>query len=534
MTFHSRSQKSVVKNLQENVKKFLESRFEKIKILQQTDKSGVWLAQERATKKLVVIKFLNSIGLPYQSLKKISHPLWAKIFYCAQDSADTVIVEEFLQGESLAEMIEQKKFLSDAQARKILLQMCDGLKILHENKIIHRDIKPSNLILQTGEIIRLIDFDAARIFNAEKKVDTHSLGTKGYAPPEQFGYGQTDNRSDIFSLGVTIFEILGDNCGNRLKKILLKCTELDPKNRFQSVDELKAALLEKPRTSHKKIFVCGLLVIGIIGILLFVNSTSKENFPAEAEKNSEIVDEEKISVDMKEVEKIEKVENKNSPPEKKFKFPEIKFPEEVERSQGEKVERVFELPQITFPEKISPPTEKNPEPEEVQPIKNYVKVKYWLNGTRSAEWTDNFESDTTNAVHSVYISENSWSRWQSTGGGSIIFPGGNYIYIEAQNFSSQIFTDPQVNLVYNDNGRVETKTFYGNSSIAPGGGKISFSIPLEDFRVDNPRVVGDNWMSRNSFEIYFSGGGAEIIGSKMTYDFGFISQKRWDEEKNNR
>lgn len=505
-----------------DVKKFLESRFEKVKLLQKTAKSEVWLAQERMTKKLVVIKFLNTIGLPYSKLKKIPHPLRAKIFFCAEDSADTVIVEEFLQGESLAEKVEQKKFLSDEQARKILLQMCDGLKILHENKIIHRDIKPSNLILQEGDIIRLIDFDAARIFDTEKKTDTHSLGTKGYAPPEQFGYGQTDNRSDIFSLGVTMFEVLGGNCGKSLRKILLKCTELDPKNRYQSVDELKAALLEKPPTTYKKIFLCAFLTV--IGILFFSNSTSENNFPAEVNKISETVQEEKILLA-----ENKKVEEKKS--DEKFQFPEIKIPQEVKRSQGEKTERVFELPQITFPEKISPPTEKNSEPEEIQPTKNYVKVKYFLNGRRSAEWTDNFESDTTNAVDSTYISEAVWSKWQSAGGGSIIFPGGNYIYIEAQNFSSQTFTDPQVNLVYNDNGRIETKTFYGNSSIAPGGGKISFSIPLEGFRVDNPRVVGDNWMSKNYFEVYFSGSGAEIIGSKMIYDFGFISQKRWDEEK---
>lgn len=513
----------MVKDLQTNVKKFLESRFEKIKLMQKTVKSEVWLAQERATKKLVVIKFLNSTGLPYQKLKKFSHPLWAKIFYCAESTAETVIVEEFLQGESLDELIEQKKILSDAQARKILLQMCDGLKILHENKIIHRDIKPSNLILQEGGIIRLIDFDAARIFDSEKKRDTHFLGTKGYAPPEQFGYGQTDNRSDIFSLGITMFEMLGNNCGSDLKKILSKCTELDPKNRFQSVAELKVALLEKPKTPHKKFFACCLFIF--TGILFFSNSTSEENFPAEADKISEV--EEKILP----VENISSENKKNveKQPEKKFEFPEIKFPQENNSPAPTSPKQTFELPQVTFPEKISPPTEKNLEPEEVQPIKNYVKVKYWLNNTRSADWTDNFDYDITNAVHSVYISEESWSRWQSAGGGSIIFPDAK-IYIEAQNFSANIFTSPQVNLVYNDNGRIETKTFYGNSSIAPGGGKISFSIPLEGFRVDNPRVVGDYWMSKNSFEIYFSGSGAEIIGSKMTYDFGFISQKRWDEE----
>lgn len=515
----------MVKNLQTNVKKFLESRFEKIKLLQKTDKSEVLLAQEKATKKLVVIKFLNSVGLPYQKLKKISHPLWAKILYCAEDSSDTIVVEEFLQGESFAELIEQKKFLSDASARKILLQMCDGLKILHENKIIHRDIKPSNLILQSAEIVRLIDFDAARIFKDDKKADTHSLGTKGYAPPEQFGYGQTDNRSDIFSLGVTMFEMLGDNCSGDLKKILLKCTELDPKNRFQSVDELKAALIEKPKTSYKKFFAFCLFIV--IGILFFANSTSKENFPAETDKISEIEIEEKILPPENPTVKNKKMVNKK--PDKKFEFPEIKFPQQNNSSAPVLPQQSFELPQITFPEKIPSPVEKISEPEEVAPAKNYVKVKYWLNGQRSAEWTDNFESDTTNAVQGIALSEKAWSKWQSAGDGSIIFPDAQ-IYIEAQNFSANIFTDPQVNLIYNDNGRIETRTFYGTSSIAPGGGKISFTIPLGGFRVDNPRAAGDNWMSKNHFEVFFSGGGAEIIGSKMTYDFAFVSQKRWNEE----
>ena len=102
--------------------------------------------------------------------------------------------------------------------------MCDGLKILHENKIVHRDIKPENLILQ-GDKIRLIDFDAARIFKSDKNKDTKILGTEYYAPPEQFGFGQTDPRSDIFSLGKTFQELTGKNLRGDLKKILSKCTE---------------------------------------------------------------------------------------------------------------------------------------------------------------------------------------------------------------------------------------------------------------------------------------------------------------------
>ena len=187
---------------------------------------------------------------------------------------------------------------------------------------------------------------------------------------------------------------------------------------FQSVEELRAALIEKPKTSHKKLFACCLLVV--IGILFFANSTSRENFPAEVDKISEIEIEEKISPPENLSAEIKK-------PDKKFEFPEIKFPQQNNSSAPALPQQNFELPQITFPEKISPP-EKIFEPEEVAPVKNYVKVKYWLDGQRSAEWTDNFESDVTNAVHGISLSEAAWSKWKSAGGGSIIFPDAK-IYI---------------------------------------------------------------------------------------------------------
>ena len=224
--------------MKENVAEFLKFRYEKLKLLKRSERGEVWLAQARQSGELVIIKRVESVGLPYELIKKFSFTLPAKVLYCAEDESETIIVEEFIQGESLH---ERKNFLSESQARGILLQMCDGLKELHEQKIIHRDIKPSNLILQ-GERIRLIDFDAARIFKEGKEADTHRLGTKGYAPPEQYGEGQTDPRSDIYSLGVTMKELVGTDCGERLKTILNKCTEYDPKNRFQSVDELKDAL----------------------------------------------------------------------------------------------------------------------------------------------------------------------------------------------------------------------------------------------------------------------------------------------------
>ena len=148
-------------------------------------------------------------GLPYKKLKEHPQPIAPKVIYCSESDGETLIVEEYVQGESLLERLEQGRNLTEKEAEHILLQLCDGLQYLHEQGIIHRDIKPSNLILQNGGIIRLIDFDAARTVKEDKSEDTRFLGTKGYAPPEQFGYGQTDERSDIYSVGITMQKMLG-------------------------------------------------------------------------------------------------------------------------------------------------------------------------------------------------------------------------------------------------------------------------------------------------------------------------------------
>lgn len=267
-----------------DVELYLQTQLEKIRLLRETDKGEVWLAANKSGEPCI-LKKINFVGLPYKVLKKIQSPLCAKIFLCVEDERQTFIAEEFLSGENLA---DRKNFLSQAQAKNLLLQMCDGLKVLHGAGIIHRDIKPSNLILQNEKFIRLIDFDAARIFSADKSADTKFLGTKGYAPPEQFGFGQTDSRSDIYSLGKTFQELLGKNLHGDLKKILSKCTELDPKNRFQSVEELKTALLEEKSPRIKNFFK--VLACTAAGILFFpIPLTEKISAPetkivAQAEK----------------------------------------------------------------------------------------------------------------------------------------------------------------------------------------------------------------------------------------------------------
>ena len=202
----------------------------KIRLLKSSDKGEVWLAFEKSGR-LVIHKRIAWTGLPYAILKEKGYPLIPRILHCIEEDGETLVVEEYVQGESLLDRIGRKAYLSEREAGNILLQLCDGLAPIHAQGIVHRDIKPSNLILQSGGIVRLIDFDAARTVKEHSGEDTMHLGTKGYAPPEQFGYGQTDARSDIYSIGITLRESMPEGYGGYLAKIFARCTEIDPDRR---------------------------------------------------------------------------------------------------------------------------------------------------------------------------------------------------------------------------------------------------------------------------------------------------------------
>ena len=221
---------------------YFEEIFQKIRLIKAGDKGEVWLACERSGR-LVVLKRIASTGLPYMTLKGKDYPLIPRILYCIEDNGETFVVEEYVQGESLLDRIGRKAYLSESDAESVLLQLCEGLAPIHTQGIIHRDIKPSNLILQSGCRIRLIDFDAARIFKEHGSEDTTHLGTKGYASPEQFGYGQTDKRSDIYSIGVTMEKSLSKEYSGYLTRIFAKCTEIDPNRRYRNVQELRRAVI---------------------------------------------------------------------------------------------------------------------------------------------------------------------------------------------------------------------------------------------------------------------------------------------------
>ncbi len=170
------------------------------------------------------------------------------IIYDSIDFDDGQIVfEEYIDGINLSQVLETKKYNYKA-AKKTLLFVCHALQVLHSKNIIHRDVKPENLIIANDGRVVLVDLNASRVYALNKNIDTVVLGTVGYASPEQFGISQSDEKSDIYAVGVLLNVMLtGKHPSETLAKgkagkIVLKCTQIDPKSRFKSVEKLIEAL----------------------------------------------------------------------------------------------------------------------------------------------------------------------------------------------------------------------------------------------------------------------------------------------------
>ena len=186
-------------------------------------------------------------------LKKLNYPGIPK--YVAEFENETMlcVVRDFVAGLPLNDFVEQTP-PSPEQSVDIASQICDILAYLHRQTppIIHRDIKPQNIIIDSESKAWLIDYGISREYDPVASKDTTCFGTADFAPPEQYGFSQTDNRTDIFSLGVLIGWLLTGESqprkalpkleSSRLKKIVQTCTELTPDRRYASADKVKKAL----------------------------------------------------------------------------------------------------------------------------------------------------------------------------------------------------------------------------------------------------------------------------------------------------
>lgn len=237
--------------------------------------SVVYLAINEKANKTWAIKEVrkqngNNLGVMQHSfeveismLRKLKHKGLPSIIDIIDQGDNFLIVMDYIEGNTLEKVLHE----SGAQPQKKVIdwaiQLCDVLEYLHSRKpaIIYRDMKPSNIMLRSDGSVVLIDFGTAREFKETNVSDTTCLGTQGYAAPEQFGgMGQTDARTDIYSLGATMYHLItghnpseppyemypitqwNPNLSTGLEGIITKCTQRNPKDRFQSVQDLRYAL----------------------------------------------------------------------------------------------------------------------------------------------------------------------------------------------------------------------------------------------------------------------------------------------------
>ena len=212
--------------------------FEVVRVIKESDKSSVLLIREKESSQLYVQKRLTGIHHIYELLQECPHPFIPQIYDVEITESTTMVIEEYIKGQP-----PEVGAIDAKDVRAIIKELCAVLEFLHGKGIIHRDIKPSNIILAEDGHIRLIDFDAARVLKDEAEQDTRLLGTRDYAAPEQYGFAQTDERTDIFALGVTFGHLLGKNAQKpRYRRVINKCTDLDPNKRYQSARQIKNAV----------------------------------------------------------------------------------------------------------------------------------------------------------------------------------------------------------------------------------------------------------------------------------------------------
>lgn len=211
----------------------------------------IYLVQDVRTNKFYVKKLLTvyNAGI-YRYLQANHIANTPKIILAEEDGGVLTVIEEFIPGDTLEEILERNGPLPEEQVIGITIQLCRILSAFHHctPAIVNRDIKPSNIKLTPDGVVKLLDMNAAKWSSCQSAADTVLLGTQGYAAPEQYGFGPSSVLTDIYSVGVLMNVLLTgelpNRCmaGGRLGSIVRKCVELSPAGRYQSVAQLQAAL----------------------------------------------------------------------------------------------------------------------------------------------------------------------------------------------------------------------------------------------------------------------------------------------------
>lgn len=210
--------------------------------------SDTSLLAEKDGKRYILKYIQPSEREVYDKLLIVKNENIANITDIIQMGSGLFAVREYICGLPLAEYVFKFGKFSDEDIKNITAEICDGLSAVHAVGIVHRDITPSNIIIDETGKAKIIDFGISRISKPYQSKDTEILGTAGYAAPEQFGFAQTTQSADIYSIGVLInYMAEGVLPGEYLtqgkfRKIVKKCIQMDTKKRYHSVEDIKKEL----------------------------------------------------------------------------------------------------------------------------------------------------------------------------------------------------------------------------------------------------------------------------------------------------
>ena len=213
-------------------------------------------------------KFIRRFQREAKSVSDLSHPNIVEVYDVGEEEEQHYIVMEYIDGKTLKQLVQKRGALTVAEVIDIMAQITDGLKVAHAAYIIHRDIKPQNIMIQDNGMIKITDFGIAMSMNATQLTQTNSvMGSVHYLPPEQASGKTATMKSDIYSAGILMYELLtgsvpfkGDNAveialkqmkeripsirkqnpliPQSVENIVLKATAKNPKNRYETIEEM--------------------------------------------------------------------------------------------------------------------------------------------------------------------------------------------------------------------------------------------------------------------------------------------------------
>lgn len=279
--------------------------------LKESEDSSTFLVKETATGILCVLKWGRNRQTEFlrnemEIMKKMADRKLSgipKAYRIFEENGEVYLVREYIEGMSLAQMVLQKGGISEAEICRISRKICQTAEQFQnpDEPMIHRDIKPENIVVTPGGEVVFIDFGTMRSYKKDGSRDTFVVGTRGTAAPEQYGYTQTDQRTDVYAIGQTMLYMVSESyemnqlsecaVSRRMKKIIEKACSFEPGKRYGDAAQLRRAVEKCQANNRKKVYkkagaVFGLIAAGYILAIFSPDGTVIENKRIETAEQS--------------------------------------------------------------------------------------------------------------------------------------------------------------------------------------------------------------------------------------------------------